>query len=174
METSLICLHRVWLCRTTQNLINSSFGGRRRSRPSLIRLHPPYQSLAVVDLKVAIVAYHFEEIPEALRYMNRNELFTHVEPSVWKVFVFAYFSIRNSISLFLNIVWASFAGSPVNFFVKAYRPIMSRSWGDLSDDFSDAAFVFVSPRKASECHECNSHEHFAHECSNLVCFTCDY
>ena len=46
MEPSLICLHGVWLCRTTQNLINSSFGGRRRSRPSLFRLHPPYQSFA--------------------------------------------------------------------------------------------------------------------------------
>ena len=52
-----------------------------------------------------IVAHHFEEIPEALRYMNRNELFTHVEPSVYmKDIFFAYFSIRNSVSLFLNIV----------------------------------------------------------------------
>ena len=46
-------------------------------------------------------------------------------------------SIRNSISLFLNIVFDRFfAGRPVNFYLKACRPIMSRSWDDLVDDSS--------------------------------------
>lgn len=41
-----------------------------------------------------IVAHHFEEIPEALRYMNRNELFTHVEPGVWKKFFLRTFQFE--------------------------------------------------------------------------------
>ena len=49
-------------------------------------------------------------------------------------------SIRNSINLLLHIVFDRFfAGRPVNFFVKACRPIMSRSWDDLVNDSYDEA-----------------------------------